>query len=115
LSRLLAENLDHNLLPFNFFEKHSFWKFPIKVDNLKIWQEKLLELGIDAAATNLPNLAELDCFKHILKNELKNTPFLTNNILYIPVHYYLTHAEVYKVAEIINYIYNSQDELKKEV
>ncbi len=104
---LAFQYIHKDLVPFKLNEFNSYWKFPILVERPDLWQKKLLEHGIDAAPTNLTFLPGLDFFKDITDGKAPNARVIVENIIYLPIHYYLTKDEVLKVIEIVNKIKKS--------
>jgi perosamine synthetase len=81
---------------------HLFWKFPLWVEEPRKIQRLLQLRGIDCAPTNLPSICSIDAFKPFLIDTTPQTEKLITNVLFVPVHYYLTMDEVIVMAKIIN-------------
>lgn len=101
-SQLLKSIIKKNNLMISSSSNHLFWKFPIWVSDPKKIQRRLFLRGIDCAPTNLPSVCSINAFKFVLTDKAPNAEKLISNVLYVPVHYYLSLDEVKLMGEIIN-------------
>ncbi|MBC7540338.1 MAG: DegT/DnrJ/EryC1/StrS aminotransferase family protein [Bacteriovorax sp.] len=97
---LIKEN--NSVIDGTKMKTHLFWKFPLWVNEPKKIQRLLQLRGIDCAPTNLPSICSIEAFNSILIDKTPQTEKLISNILFIPVHYYLTLNEIGLIANIIN-------------
>jgi perosamine synthetase len=105
---LISKSLSFHDQLIDLSKDHIFWKFPLWVNDPKNIQRKLQLRGIDCAPTNLPSLCSIEAFRSFLLDETPQTKKLVTNVLFIPVHYYLTYDEVIKMGIIINEVLNEE-------
>lgn len=107
-ARLLISHLASEIVyPGSKTAFHSFWVFPILVDNPDSLMTKLRAEGFDATRGN----TSLICFSNLPKNELskvKNlftTKQLSEQILYLPVYANMPDSDIIRLAQLVNQFY----------
>jgi dTDP-4-amino-4,6-dideoxygalactose transaminase len=71
----------------------TFWKCPLWVERPSEFKEKASQWGIDCSQTNLPQLNN---------EKLGEESNMRDNIIYMPLHWYLNKKQVLFMASFVN-------------
>ena len=90
------------------YENCAYYHLPIYCKNKKKLQKFLFDNSVDAVGYAHPLLNQLDDF-HEFKKELKNTRFIKNNTLFIPLLEDFSENDVIKIAKLINKYFSNEN------
>ena len=92
--------------------KHNYAYFPIVIDKNKYGKsrdevfEKLKEYNVFARKYFYPLTSDFECYKNLENNkeELKNSKYISNRVMTLPLYEDLKIEDVEYICELINYI-----------
>lgn len=84
----------------NILKKPSFWLFPILAKNKNDLQNKLLEKGIETSPIHYRN-DKVKIFKNYDTSFLPNTDKFSNELICLPIGFWVSNEEVESICEII--------------
>lgn len=89
----LNENSDFLKTHIEDVSGSTFWKAPLWVKEPDDFKEFMSKRGIDCAQTNLPEMSGIE------RGDERNMCY---NIVYMPIHWYLSDCEILEIAESVN-------------